>query len=63
MDNKDIQFNEGMTLTQDGKGDYEFVLDTFNWDKMKHGETFSFVKITNMFYDTLSYRQHHVLFV
>ena len=59
MDNKDIQFNEGMTLSEDGRSDYEYVLDSLNWDKMKHGETFSFVKITNMFYDTLSYRQGH----
>ena len=52
---KDIQFNEGLTISEDGNVDYDYIIHGYNWDKMKHGETFSFVKITNMNCDTLSY--------
>tara|TARA_R110000851_G_scaffold234026_1_gene386578 strand:+ start:5023 stop:5484 length:462 start_codon:yes stop_codon:yes gene_type:complete len=57
--NKDFQHNEGLTISEDGRGDGEYLLDVYNWDKMKHGETFSFVKITNMNYDTDNYIHNH----
>ena len=34
--NKDFQHNEGLTISEDGRGDGEYLLDVYNWDKMKH---------------------------